>query len=316
MNPTDPNLFFRGREGDPRLGELAKPTAPDKTAISKKYPFALIGFPDDIGVRLNRGRVGAKLGPDSIRKHLYKMTPPANADWSEVELFDWGNIKVTDSIEENHLHAQVIVKLCMEKKITGIFLGGGHDYAEPCFKGAQLGSNKKWGIINVDPHLDARPLENRLPHSGTAFRQLLDCGMLKGENLVQFGARANRNSKAHWDYCLEKKALIDTWETIQVNEKRACELFGHRLWQLQSKALNLGVTFDMDACAEAEGTSAAPVLGFSAWEMVELAGVAGRCSEVGYIEIAEVAPDLEKTERSSRIAAEMIHAFISARVNG
>lgn len=316
--PAASNLFFKGRPGDPRVGDFVRATAPEASVRSHDHAFVLIGYPDDHGVRLNRGRTGAALGPDSIRRHLYKMAVPAVTSWDAVEFFDWGNIPVSDDILHTHAHAEKLAKLCIEKGFTGIFLGGGHDFAAPSFLGAVSGgaSHLKWGLMNVDPHLDVRPWENNLPHSGTPFRTILDSGKLAGENFVEFGARESRNAREHWNYCISKNVAIDTWESIQVGQKRPSELFGYRLWELQSRAKRLAVTFDMDACADCEGTSAAPVLGFSAWQMVEMAGVSGRCREVSYIEIAEVAPSLESSERSSRIAAEMIHAFICGRAGG
>lgn len=311
--PAPAEVFFKGRPDDTRVGDFVRAVDPEQSVRSTKAGLVLIGYPDDTGVKLNRGRPGAKAGPDSIRKHFYKMAVPAN--WASIELWDWGNIEPSDDILETHRRAERIAKLCTEKGFAGIFLGGGHDFAAPTFLGCVSGTaaQAKWGLINVDPHLDVRPWENKLPHSGTPFRTLLDSGKLVGENFVEFGARESRNSASHWKYCEEKSVQIDPWENIQVHEKRPSELFGYRLWQLQSKTQKLGTTFDMDACSDAEGTSAAPVLGFSAWQMVEMAAVAGRCSEVQYLEIAETAPPLDASERSSRIAAEMIHAFMSAR---
>lgn len=311
--PAPAEVFFKGRPDDPRLGDWVKSSEPNQAVQSDRKGFVLFGYPDDLGVRLNKGRAGAKDGPNSIRKHLYKMARPEG--WGGIELLDWGNIEITDDIVENHARAEKLAKLASEKGFTGIFLGGGHDYAAPSFLGATSGTaaGAKWGLINIDPHLDVRPWENKLPHSGTPFRTILESGKLAGENFVEFGARTSRNSSAHWKYCQEKQVQIDTWETIRVNEKRPAELFGHRLWQLATKTQRIGVTFDMDACFETEGVSAPAVVGFSAWEMIEMAGVAGRCAEVRYIEVAEVAPALEGAERSSRIAAEIIHAFLSAR---
>lgn len=316
--PTD--LFFKGRPEDPRLGEWVRRESPAQTkpvdAKARGKTFVLLGYPDDLGVLYNQGRVGASAGPDSIRKHLYKMTLPADKDWSSIICLDWGNLGTTDDILENHRQAEALSRRCAELGLVGIFLGGGHDYAAPSFLGAASASKDRWGLINVDPHLDVRPLENNLPNSGTAFRTLLESGRLSADALYQFGARPNRNSRSNWSYCTDRQVAIDTWESIQVHEKRPSELFGHRLWQLQSRTKRIGVTFDMDACSEAEGTSAAPVLGFSAWQMVDMAGVAGRCLEVGYLEIAEVNPLIETADRASRIAAEMIYAFVSARVSG
>jgi len=75
------------------------------------------------------------------------------------------------------------------------------------------------------------------------------------------------------------------------------------------------VTMDIDSCESAEGSSAAPVLGFTGTELYFIAKVAGLNKKVQYFEICEVAPDLDPTERSSRIAAEILFAFLEARAS-
>jgi arginase family enzyme len=55
---------------DPRLGQgLATNGAEHEVANG----IAILGYPDDEGVQLSFGRVGAKFGPDEIRKDLYGL---------------------------------------------------------------------------------------------------------------------------------------------------------------------------------------------------------------------------------------------------
>ena len=165
----------------------------------------------------------------------------------------------------------------------------------------------------MDPHLDVRPLENECPHSGSPFRQILESKELRGKNFVEFGTRACRNARSHYEYCLKKGVRILTLETLRVKAKSMEKLFAEESRKLAKASMLLGATFDMDSCQETEGVSAAPVLGFTAWELCRMASIAGAEKKVHYFEIAEVAPSLDTTERSSRIAAEMIHSFLCAR---
>jgi arginase family enzyme len=71
----------------------------------------------------------------------------------------------------------------------------------------------------------------------------------------------------------------------------------------------------MDACNELEGVSAAPVLGFTAWELCQFAFLAGSNPKIGYLELAEVAPSLDPTGRGARIAAEVIYYFTKGILN-
>lgn len=314
LSPVEPELFFQGRPGDPRIGEWVSPET-QFTRARSKTDVVILGLPDDEGVALNRGRRGAKEGPDTIRRHLYRMAQPMDLQWEKhLRLWDWGNVIPGDSLEETHERALEATNLAAQSGAVLIALGGGHDFAAPNFAGFSQGLGGKMGLINIDPHLDVRPLDDG-PHSGTPFRVLLDGGLLSGPGFVEFGIRANRNARLQYQYCREKKVTIVTLEQIRGRSTSVVQQFKSQLTRLKKGRSHLGVTLDMDCCSDAEGTSAAPVLGFSAWELYEIAQAAGANSAVKYLEIAEVAPPLDTNDRSARIAAEVIYGFLRARAS-
>ncbi len=309
---SPPNeVFYKGRPGDIRLGQTVQSCLPSND--SHRGACIVVGFPDSEGVQQNKGRPGAEGGPDSIRTELYKMTPPANAPWRENFLMDWGNCPIGPTLEQTHEGAASLCEKIARSGATGLVFGGGHDFAASTLTGFTRGTPQlsSWGIVNIDPHLDAREMESNTPHSGNAFRKLLESGELRGQNLVQFGARANRNTASSWKYCEQKNVQILPFETIR--QKEALKVFASALLKLSRSSQSIGVTLDMDACSEAEGVSAPPVVGFSAWELCCFAAQAGKNPKVAYLEIAEVAPSLDFSRRSSRIAAEVVFAFLSAR---
>ncbi len=311
--PSD--VFFRGRPGDIRLGEWVVPVETLPPLDRKKREAVLIGYPDDQGVKRNRGRAGAALGPDSIRRQLYKMTIPADHRWEDrFAFYDYGNALVSPKLSETHGHAEKLAAQVAASGCAGVVLGGGHDFAAPTFRGFKASAPKaRWGLINIDPHLDTRELEGDDAHSGNPFRVLIDGKHLAGSDFVEFGARASRNTRAAWEYCVEKKVAIHSLESLRAKSSPVPQLFKQALTKLTQKCRHVGVTIDLDCCPDAEGMSAAPVLGFSAWELCCFAATAGSNPRVAYLEIAEVAPALDVSERSSRIAAEVIFAFLDAR---
>lgn len=314
--PTPEDLFYKGRAGDPRLGERFISSDPLPPLSDAQFGFAIFGSPDDLGVRMNRGRAGARGGPDSIRRHLYKMAPPMDHDWPpSIRMIDLGNVRVSTEITETHARTRELAELVAKAGYVSISLGGGHDFAAPSFAGFSTGLGKKnRGLINVDPHLDVRELDNGLPHSGTPFRQLLDERILDGKSLIEFGAQPNRNSRAHYEYCRAHKVQILDFPELRNSGGLISDRYNQALKSLTSTLDVVGATFDMDSCCECEGTSAAPVLGFTAAELITMSRIAGEFTNVRHFEIAEVAPELDVSERSSRIAAEMLYAFISARI--
>jgi len=75
--PADPGLFYRRDDiNDPRMGERALRGAGALAGAE----VALIGCPQDEGVRRNRGRAGAAQGPAEIRRALYRY--PVCAWWT------------------------------------------------------------------------------------------------------------------------------------------------------------------------------------------------------------------------------------------
>jgi formiminoglutamase len=318
--PTNPEIFFRGRPNDPRLGDFVKPVGqlPPLQQKAAKEIVAIIGFPDDEGVTRNRGRAGAKGGPDGIRKHLYKLCPPMDFDWEKsLEVFDVGNLVPSSPITDTHDRAQESVRALAERGSTVIALGGGHDFAAPTCLGAAegfqkfLGKKSAVGLINIDPHLDVRPLEANLPHSGTPFRVILEKKVLK--SLSAFGIRTNRNARDHYQYAVDNGMKIFTLDTLRLGKKSVESAFDTEIKRLAKTSAILGVTLDLDSCFEAEGSSAAPVLGFSTWEICRFAYRAGLEPKVKWFELAEAAPSLDPTERIGRIAAEAIFYFLLGR---
>ena len=307
-------LFFKGRPGDPRLGDFVSFTRADAIVKSKKPTISLLGAPDDLGVRLNKGRPGAKDGPDALRESFYKFALPDDPNFDKIRLLDVGNIAVCDDIVKNHSQAYSASEFVCATGSALIAIGGGHDYAAPHLLGAFSGLSKiskrrRFGIINVDPHLDVRPLENNLPHSGTPFRQILESGIVKGRNLVEFGARIGRNSKHHFRYCESMKVQVAGFEQIKRSNNSALK-FKSYLKNLGRTSDHIGVTIDLDSCRDLDGASAAAVIGFSAWELCQFAYLAGTYKKVCILELAELAPSLDASGRSARIDAEVAFHFL------
>ena len=308
--PVSPEILFKGRPGDPRLGQWVNTEQP----AAGSAHFVILGYPDDQGVRLNRGRPGAAGGPDGFRKHFYKLTQPADHPWQgRVVLEDWGNSVVTQDLTQTQAIAETNAAELAATGATGILLGGGHDFAAPSFKGLRTSHPKaRWGLINIDPHLDTREREGIHLHSGNPFRELVESGKLDGRDLIQFGARRNRNSASSWSFCKERGVSILPLEDLRTGRGNVVQAFARAVAALSKRCRFFGVTIDLDSCSDAEGTSAAPVLGFSAWELCEFARIAGRARGVRYLELAEGAPALDPSERIGRIAAEIAYAFIES----
>jgi formiminoglutamase len=317
LNPVDQAVFFHGRDGDPRLGDVVFHDQKSSTLISSKasYRIGIYGCPDDLGVRLNRGRAGAAGGPDAIRKALYKIVPPHSKTFSSsMVITDHGNISVHASdILATHRQAQEASFHFATHSNTIITLGGGHDFAAPNILGwAEAHMKKKLGLVNIDPHLDVRDLEDGKPHSGTPFRQIMESKLIASSCFTQFGARKSRNAALHWDYCKRQGIRICTFEDLK-RKKTITTSFTRELNRLAKVTDVIALTIDLDSCSDISGASAAPAVGFSAWELCEIAYISGKNRQVTFLELAELAPTLDPSGRSANVAAEILYSFILGR---
>lgn len=321
LTPTASEILFKGRPGDTRLGEWVLLEKPSTLAPSREvHQCFLFGCPDDTGVRLNRGRGGAQEGPQEIRRAFYKMALPMDGSWSKLRLIDFGNIEISKTLPKTHKNAFQSAKQLASLDGTLVVLGGGHDFAAPGFLGftegrRSLNSKEQFGLINIDPHLDVRELEKGQAHSGTPFRQILTSKIIDGKNLVQFGCRENRNSIAHFTFCQDLGVEIHPLGSLRRISSPVSNCFKTTLDRLSRRADTIGVTLDMDSCADVVGTSAAPAIGFSLQELYDMAYLAGTCSQVRYFEIAEVAPSLDPTGKTALGAAEILYSFLCGRIS-
>jgi formimidoylglutamase len=328
---ADPGLFFKGRPGDPRLGELVATEWPLVGVITR---VCVIGAPDDLGVRLNRGRAGAAGGPAAIRRELYKMTPPMDGTYPvDPGLFSDGGDAVVgssgDAILDSHHNAQRLCEIALNASRAVIALGGGNDYSLPHAKAlrevaaATKDATGTIGIISIDPHLDVRERENSLPHSGTPYRDLIEGGTIDPRNLVQFGTRRNRNAANHYLYCRERSVVVREFSELRRQENtrhpdrpavRLIDAFAQDLERLVSRCDAVMVSIDLDACRGLPGVSAPGAIGFSAEELCEIASTAGRHKKVRLFELVECAPELDPSGMTPRVAAEIAHAFMVSRI--
>jgi formiminoglutamase len=321
LNPLSPELFFKGRPGDLRLGEWVSTKKPTRQNIEpRKTNVFIYGCPDDTGVRLNRGRSGSHDGPQEIRRAFYKMALPMDRSWENLHLVECGNIEISKDIIETHRNAFEAAEKIASLGGTTVLLGGGHDFAAPGFLGFAQGrknlkTSETFGLINVDPHLDVRELEERRPNSGTSFRQILDSHVIQGRHLIEFGCRENRNSQSHFDYCEQMGVTLQTLQFLRHHSHSVENLFKAGLASLSKKVDTSGLTLDMDCCSELTGTSAAQAIGFSLRELYEFAFLAGTHPQVKYFELAEVAPSLDPSGKTALGAAEVLYSFLCGKAH-
>jgi formiminoglutamase len=301
------------RPDDPRLAEIIEAWQGNPAALTPGRAV-LIGFPQDEGVRRNRGRVGAADAPNAIRQSLGRLTPhdlSRGVDLTINPPLDLGNVRITGTLEESQQALGEVVGAVLQRGAVPVVLGGGHETAYGHYLG-YAAAQRPAGIINVDAHLDVRPLLDGLGHSGSPFRQALEHPNrpLSGDRYVCLGAQPQSVARQHWLYASDRGCVVHWAGALRRG-------LGKRFRQVVRRLAGMGcqvyVTFDADAVREADvpGVSAPNPRGLRGEQVLRVARVAGRSPEVSSIDLAEINPRLDRDSQSVRWAALLIWEFLT-----
>lgn len=267
------------------------------------------GYPDDEGIHLNGGRLGAAQGPDEIRKAFYKMTPGRLRDF---KIMDRGDINMTKKLEDRHDLALQAVKHSLASKKFVLTLGGGHDYGYPDAKGfveTFKKSKKKPVVLNFDAHLDVRPLHQGLT-SGTPFYRLLD-EHASNLHFFEIGIQEHCNSAEHIQWCKSKKGKILFQNQI---EKQGLESsLKKSLTGLKGHPAYISIDIDGFSSDTAPGCSQSWPTGFQADDFFKTLDFVFKYLDVKSLGVYEVSPPLDVQPLTSRLAALILYRSLLAK---
>ncbi len=285
--------------------------------------IALLGLPDETGVRLNHGRPGAADGPRAFRAALAAIGTDFDAPDSRSLaglVFDAGDVppaEASSPLEAMHAtHARVTeAALALhERGLIVVGVGGGHDLSFPAIRALSKHTGAAVGGINVDPHLDVRDPKTE-PGSGIPFRALIEGGHLDPERFVEYGAGRFANSREHTEWLTSRGATIIGIDNA-LQHGSALRLAFERISRSARNEPTF-VSFDLDAIdqAFAPGVSAPCPMGLSSGEAARIARLAGEHSSVRHFDLMELCPPndhpAEGVGRTARLAAFLFLTFVS-----
>ena len=263
---------------------------------------ALIGYPVDQGVSLNKGRPGAGGGPNTLRQSLSSLP------WViEGSLSDHGDISPMPTLPQTQqLYADRVTGLLANNKCV-LGLGGGHDIARGSFHGLQQFASEqaRIGIINFDAHLDLRK-PAPVSSSGTPFRDISEWCNANGRafNYCCMGVSVAANTPALFDYARH----TDTYwlEDVDFDLAKATSVLPEFLNRIDT----LYVTVCMDAfpASAAPGVSAPAAVGIDTAAVLNVIRWLGKYCHQHNItwplaDIAELNPTFDKENKTARLAA-------------
>ncbi len=294
-------LFYRRNDPlDKKMGEFVRHDPAEYEAAD----VVIIGCPQDEGVRRNKGRVGAAKAPDEIRKALYRMSVPEKV-LSKI-IFDMGNVHILKTLEQTHDLLNFVVSQILADAKQVIILGGGNDISYPdCV--ALSKTSESVLAFNIDSHFDVRADDPR--NSGTPYRQLLEGGFLRTENLYQIAFKPIANFPAYRRYLKDKGVSLVSLNTLR--KKGVDETLQTILKENTADAIFWGFDIDAVRASDAPGVSASYPTGLTAREIFRIADIAGAEARSKILEITEVNPDFDIDNRTSKLAAMVILHFLN-----
>jgi formimidoylglutamase len=284
-------LFSRGEPEDRRLGEIAQMVSPQSFS-QDNWDWAILGFPDDRGIALNKGRIGAKEGPNAIRKWFYRLVPPN----MKQRIADLGDLEMTNDLAVDHEEATQAIAFALSAAKRVAILGGGHDWGFcPIAALMKIGSV---GFVNIDAHLDVRPSETR--HSGTSYWRALETGV-KGENAAWYGVQRAATSTIHEGYVIASGGRVLFADDEESQPGRIAQI-GKEI-SAKCDSFDLSLDLDVFEMSVAPGVSAPQPTGLSPRSVLDALAPLASLSKLRTFGIYELSPQHDSNESTARLAA-------------
>ena len=267
-------------------------------AIPAGCQVALLGVPDDTGVRMNNGRPGAAGGPAAFRAALVRYGVAAPHGWEYPRVYDAGDVQPAGTLDETHARVREATGAILDMGLLPVAIGGGHDLTFPFVQAVAIRAGRLSGVY-FDAHLDVR----EAPGSGMPFRRLVeDCGV---GPLHLIGFNPHVNSREHAAWFLGHGGVF---EDVQGGETPRPL---HRDTSHTHKP-GLFVSFDLDCldASHAPGVSAVNPCGLSVRDVETMVLAAGECERVRCFDIMELNPAHDDDGRTARVAAHLFLTFL------
>ncbi|MCC6676538.1 MAG: formimidoylglutamase [Phycisphaerales bacterium] len=255
---------------------------------------AILGLPDDLGVRLNNGRPGAKDGPRAFREALSRYGVAEPAEWSWPKVFDAGDVMPAPgsdeaALTETHRRVTEATAKLLDLGLFPIAIGGGHDLTFPFVRAVITRFGPLAGVY-YDAHLDVRDTAG----SGMPFRRLVEsCGV---QRLYNLGLDHWANTRSHV-----------TW--FRAHGGDFCEgLLPH----VEAPPGGCFASFDLDVIdmSAAPGVSAPNPQGWTANMASVAVHEAGRQLPLRCFDLMELNPAHDEGGRTARLAAHLFLSFL------
>lgn len=273
---------------------------------------AIIGFESEEGVRRNKGQLGAAKAPNALRSELAKL--PWKFSVNE-RLVDVGNIQcVGTGLETAQQQLGDTIANVLEKKMTPIILGGGHETAYGHYLGVRkwIGEEASLGVINIDAHFDLRSYDEQ-PSSGTMFKQILEHDNMSSYFVV--GIQRYGNTQELFDTADRLGVKYEYEENMHIGnmDKLTSDL---EQFINQHDYVFLTLCTDVLNAAFAPGVSAPSPFGLDPSVVRSIIRTVTAHKKTLSFDISEVNPILDENNRTVKLGAYLTNEAITTFLGG
>lgn len=321
---SDLRTMTSGRAGETRLGELLQ-TCDSDGQLPKGTRIAILGIPEDIGVRANLGRPGTRRMWRDALQALAHMQGNASIDASRIAVA--GAVDVRDIQREGKAADRALADARREAALGGrraaraaesaatllgrlrelcaeidgrvesviahirdsgavpVVIGGGHNNALGILAGCAKSAGCAMRCVNVDLHGDLRAMEGR--HSGNPFSYAAHAGTL--ERYAVIGLQECTANEAVMQALRDPRMRAFTLDAMIRGEIDLAASIDGAVTHLGAGPATLEIDIDCVAGAPASATAAS---GLSPREIRMCAARLSRELDVHAAHIAEGAPGL------------------------
>ena len=292
---------------DVRLVRIVRPAdAPQKDAVN------VVGVPFDGGVL---GRKGAAGGPLAIREAMsgfsnYNVELGESLEGSRV--FDLGDMLVDqEDVLKAHLQIEAEAARCLAGSSLLVAMGGDNSLSLPCIR-ASCAKFGRLGLIVVDSHFDLRGRIRGKPTSGSSYGLAIETMReLDPRRVVEVGIHGFLNSKTYFEKAKKLGIKIVTASEARSKGPREVAKEAYEAASDGADAVYLSVDLDAVDLSYVSGVSAPSAGGIPADYLFDFLYELGKMPGVRCADLVELAPSLDPTGRSARVAASALVYLIA-----
>ncbi|MGB4789277.1 MAG: agmatinase [Lentibacter algarum] len=302
------NSYDTGRLNLPFVGIATfakRPYAPDWSTL--EADVAVLGAPFDAGTQY---RSGARFGPRSVREAstLFSFGHAGAYDHEDDTTYLTGDVRIVDmgdadivhtDTHQSHANIETGVRAALAAGALPVVIGGDHSVNIPCINAFE--GQGDIHILQIDAHLDFVDIRHGVRNGhGNPMRRAAEKPYVTG--LTQVGIR-NVSSTTQEGYEAAREMGSDILSVRQMR-KLGAEATAKRI----PPEARVYITLDIDAfCPSiAPGTGTPSHGGFLYYEVLELLQHVAQSHEIVGIDLVEVAPDYDHSNRTSILAAQVL----------